>query len=392
MRFGPKILLPAIVLLAGIVATTGVILIRPTAEVVPRDDRAPLVQIVPATAEAQRLQVDARGSVEPGVEAELVSEAAGRVAWVSPSLDEGRFFVAGEVLARLDASDHEVAVERSRATVERARSQLSLARSTESRRRSLRGHGASSQAVLDEAESNARIAAANLREAEAALRQAELDLDRTEIRAPFSGRVHVKQVAPGQFLQRGVAVATIHAVDYAEVRLPVSTADLALLEIPQAMRSDQMGPEPPGPRVVLFGSFGGRGERWEGTIVRSEGAVDPKTRMVTVVARIGDPYALDRDGPVLPAGLFVRAEIDGRWMSDLIPVPRRALRGQDRVVVVDAENRARERVVDVIRADADTVWVRGGVAPGDRICTTPPGVFVDGMSVRVALAGSAGPA
>jgi multidrug efflux pump subunit AcrA (membrane-fusion protein) len=137
--------------------------------------------------------------------------------------------------------------------------------------------------------------------------------------------------------------------------------------------------------VLLSAEIGGRRYQWKGRIVRTEGTLDPQTRMITAVARIEDPYARadDSDRPPLSMGLFVSAEIRGRTIDDLYELPRSALRERDgAVVIVDDEQRLRLRRVEVLRTERERVWIAAGLTPGERVVITPLDVFVEGSVVR----------
>jgi multidrug efflux pump subunit AcrA (membrane-fusion protein) len=108
--------------------------------------------------------------------------------------------------------------------------------------------------------------------------------------------------------------------------------------------------------------------------------------MVHVVAEVKDPYGRATRKPSTPlaVGMFVRAEIHGRQLENVFVLPRSALRGQDRVLVVDRDDRLHYRKVQVARSDREQVLVSGGLATGDRVCVSPLDVAVDGMKVRTA--------
>jgi len=380
MKLGPKALLPAAVLVGSLAMSAALVVARPVPEAQGVEENRPVVAVVPAVPGSERMLVRAQGTVEPRTENELVAEVGGRLAWVSPAFESGSFFAAGEVLARIEPADYEIALERARAALERARSQRKLAEASLSRSRALREAGAASQATHDQAESNAAIANANQREAEAALRQAELELARTELRVPFAGRVREKKADLGQHVARGAPLASVFALDWAEVRLPIPSEDLAFLAL-----SRTPAPGEPGPVVRLSGHYGGRRHTWQGHVVRAEGALDPRTRLVHVVARVEDPYGLAREtgGPPLEVGLFVEAEIEGREVAGAVRLPRGALRSEGEVVVVGPDAALRTRRVEVLRIDGETVFVAGGLAAGERVVARVPSTFVEGMKVRV---------
>jgi multidrug efflux pump subunit AcrA (membrane-fusion protein) len=106
--------------------------------------------------------------------------------------------------------------------------------------------------------------------------------------------------------------------------------------------------------------------------------------MVNVVARVDDPYQSNEanDRPPLAVGLFVEAEIVGSEVSDVIVVPRYAMRGDSRILIVNAKNELRSKSVEVLRIDRDDVLVQGPLAEGDRICVSPIQVVVEGMIVN----------
>ncbi|MBW2273997.1 MAG: efflux RND transporter periplasmic adaptor subunit [Deltaproteobacteria bacterium] len=390
-----KILIPVIVLLLAL----GLTVVLASARKAPESNRTaappPLVQTLRVEPSQVQFRVRAQGTVAPRTESDLVTEAAGRILAVSPRLLSGAFFEPGDRLVRIDPRDYEASLAGARAAVARGKSQLALARSSLERERSMGRGGASSQAKLDSAIHAEKAATAGLEEARVALRRAELNLERTDIRAPFAGRVREKFVDVGQFVGTGARLARIYAVDYAEIRLPIPDDDLAYLDLPLGYRDDPLLPEvtpapsdsaplPRGPEVILSARFAGRQNTWRGQIVRTEGALDPETRMVTAVARVDDPYARGTDSsrPPLAVGLFVHAEILGKTQGGLVAIPRSALRPGGEVLVVDDEDRLRIRRVEIARAGAEQVWLKRGIEAGERICLTPLAIAVEGMRVR----------
>jgi multidrug efflux pump subunit AcrA (membrane-fusion protein) len=189
--------------------------------------------------------------------------------------------------------------------------------------------------------------------------------------------VRNEQVDLGQFVQRGSPVATLYATDYVEIRLPIADKQLAFLD-PELVRSGvaALHERPP---VRLFASFAGRDWNWMGRLVRTEGEIDLKSRMVHVVARVENPEG-DGQAPV-PVGLFVNAEIRGQLARGVIELPRVAMRDQSRVLVIDAENRLRFREVGLLRIERDTVLVQSGLEAGERVCVSPLQTVVEGMAV-----------
>ena len=377
-----KRLAPIVIL---IITVLGVIILNATAPTPARvePERAiPTVRTIDATPRKLHLLVRSQGTVTPRTEADLVAEIDGRIVWIAPTFAPGGFFDAETPLIRIESRDYELALDRARANVQSAASERKFAASELARQEGLSSGGVASASQLANARRAATVAEANWLDAKAALEQAERDLERTEIRAPFAGRIREEGVDVGQFVNRGSMLARLYATDYAEIRLPIPDDQLAFLDIPV--------PEPGAPldvggaEVRLTALFAGQPNEWIGHIVRTEGEIDPRSRMVNVVARVEDPYRTKSATPSVPlaVGLFVQAEIKGPEVENVIVVPRYAMRNDSQILVVDSNNALHSRTVDIIRIDRDDVLVRGPLAEGERICISPLQIVIEGMPVR----------
>ena len=381
MRRVLMIVLPILVLAVGAYGALIMIKARPESEQLPQQVMLPLVQVMKVEPETRQLAVHAQGTVAPKTASQLASEVSGRVIWVSPALVVGGFFSKGQVLLKVDRREYELGVIRARATVARAKLRLA----TEEQEANLAkeeweslGRGAPTPLVLREPQ--IKEAAASLAAAEATFEQAEYDLERTEVKAPYSGRVRSKEVDVGQFVSRGSSLARLYSVDFAEVRLPIPDSELAYLNLPLDSRGQSLST--PGPRVILNSEFAGKNHRWIGYIVRTEGEIDARTRMVHAIAQVKDPYGQgsDLNRPPLAVGMFVEAEIQGKWVKDVFMVPRSVLRGEQ-VLVVDGRNRLYYRKVKILRAEQDHVLITSGLKAGEQICLSVLEIPVNGMRV-----------
>ncbi len=107
--------------------------------------------------------------------------------------------------------------------------------------------------------------------------------------------------------------------------------------------------------------------------------------MTYAVARIEDPYCMGAASvgkSPLPMGTFVAATIQGTTVENVVRVPRIALRGNDQLLFVDADNSLQIRTVGVLRADADYAYLDGATIVGDRFTMTAIESPLNGMSVR----------
>ncbi len=385
------ILLPLLIIALGLAGAWAMYASRPEAKTQIPETPAPLVRVHPVVLEDVQLRVASQGTVTPRTESTLTAEISGRVIEVAPSFESGGFFEKGQTLLRIDPFDYEQAVIRAEAEV--AQAELAIAQEeaeAEVARREWESLGEGEAPPLTRRAPQLARARAALQAAEAALSQAKRNLERTTVRAPYAGRVRSKQVDVGQFITANNVLATLYAVDYAEVRLPLADKDLAFLDVPYGYRGEGARR---GPRVQLKTQFAGAEHTWEGRIVRTEGEIDPQSRLVHVVARIKNPYGRGKNGerPPLAVGMYVEAAIEGRLFEDIAAIPRAALREGDRVLVVDADNRIRFRQVDVLRTDATTALIRSGLRGGERVCLSNLGAVTDGMKVSLSNAPETGP-
>lgn len=385
-----KILIPIGILCLAIVVTVVLVASKKKPETKPVETKPTLVQVIPAESRSETFKVRTQGTVAPRTETSLTSEVSGRILRVSPAFYAGGVFETGDVLLEIDPSDYESAVARAEFTLEQARLSYAQeqARGEQARKEwSSLSKGEPSPLALREPQLQAE--AANIGWATAALEKAKRDLERTTIRAQFTGMVREKKADVGQYVSLGTPLGTIFAIDVAEVRLPISLEQLAYLELPTSFQGRVKSQQ--APPVALKARIGGREQQWEGSIVRTEGAIDLNTRMVTCVAQVDDPYGVHHESSGMPLsiGLFVEAEIQGKRVEEVVVLPRQALRGSDRLLVVDEDNNLSTRVVEVIKSDAEQVIIAGGVAPGELVCLTALEFVVEGMAVEpVAMDGT----
>lgn len=377
------IVLPIAILAFGAIAA--IVMLKSRAPVPTRSGipYAPVVRVMEATPASHQFIVTAQGTVMPRTEATLMAEISGRVLSVAPAFAAGGFFNQGEILVTIDPRDYELAVITARGQVAQAqvRAETEEAQAKVAREEWAElGNGEDSPLATRELQ--LKEARAALASAEAALEQAKRNLERTRIRAPYDCRIREKMIDVGRFAAMGSPIARIYAIDYAEIRLPVPDSELAFLELPQGR--SPIPDNPGGPTVLLHGEYAGARHTWKGRIVRTEGEIDPVSRMVHVVARVDDPFGggSEHGQTPLAVGLFVTAEIIGRTVENAFVIPRSAVRNKNSVLVVDDEDVVHFRNIEIIRMDRDEAIVTGGLSAGERVCVTNLAIATDGMKIR----------
>lgn len=359
--------------IAGLIIATG-----PKLDPQPPTPNAPMVRAATAVQETVQLSAITHGTVLPRTESELVPEVSGRVIAISPNMVSGGFFRKGDLLLEIDPLDYEVSLEQAKAALASTRSELTNAKKAHERQLDLAKRQSTSQSQKDDALNRLRLAHASLREARARLMRAERDLQRTRVIAPYDGRVRNEKVDIGQFVNRGAPIANLYATDLAEVRLPLHDEELAYLDLPLAGTPFNNRE----PTVVLRAQFAGQQHTWEGRVVRTEGELDPRTRMINVIAQVEAPYEQTDNRPPLAVGLFVEAEIIGHLVNNIFVLPRSALQPNEQIYVVGNDNRLQFRDVTILRSVDENIYITDGIRPGELLCLSPVNNAVPGMLVQ----------
>ncbi|MBE1300687.1 MAG: efflux RND transporter periplasmic adaptor subunit [Alteromonadaceae bacterium] len=356
------------------------------------DRPAPSVVVETATMSAQpySVWVDSYGTAEALTRTSLVAEVNGRVVEVSPNIRPGKTFKQGDVLVKLDDRNFKVEVDVAASALadaelkylqEVAQAELAAKEWNEPPE----GEAAQQLALR---KPQVAAAEASFRAAEARLAKAKLDLERTQIKAPFDGKVLTQAIDIGQVVSPSQAIADIYSVDVVEVRLPVKSYDLQHLTLP-----DENTTTADLPVVLLESDIGSRTYQWEGEIVRTEGAFDPATRMLYIVAQVKEPFVNTTDRPAMRIGQFVRAKVQGNSYQDVMVIPRRAV-SQDFTISIARDGILNKRQVQPIWTDKDSVVIATATTlgadgyeafvmnPGDEVILTPTANLPNGTRVK----------
>lgn len=214
--------------------------------------------------------------------------------------------------------------------------------------------------------------------ARAARDQAQLDLERTEVRAPFDGRIRQTMADQGQFIGPGTPVADVYEDTLAQVRLPLTDAQAALLNLPFGDELTQAAQ----PSVTLHGRALGEDHQWSARLVRTEASLDPQSRMLYAVAELPEPFNTERHGAPLLMGSFVTAEIEGKPLTDIVSLPITAVFQRDRLYSVSENGEVVEKQVRVLTIEGERIWVKGDLWDGEPVITDR-----QAMSARVCRSG-----
>lgn len=379
-----QIILPFVILLGAGFFGWVIVHSKPAPEEHTPPPRVVAVETVTVQPQTVNLGVESQGVVRARTRTQLTPEVSGRIDAVSPNFRDGAIIKKGEMLIRIDAVDYEAALANAQANL--AQAKFNLAQEQALSEQALAdwedlGRGEPSDLALRKPQ--LEQAQAMIDSAESAVTRAQRDLERTELRAPYDGRVIEQTADVGQFVSPNTPLGTIYATDIAEVFLPLSADELARLDLPTEL--DAMG-KGEGPSVTLSTNFGGREFSWQGQVVRTGATFDERSRLLDVVVEVPNPLQGDAAQPGRPAlkpGKFVQAEIEGREARSAFVVPRYALREGDTVLIAKADNTLSQRKVTVIQADTEFAIISEGLEAGDRVITSPVEYVIEGMSLVV---------
>lgn len=374
-----KVLLPFVVLGFGFLGFSLLQQLKSEPEQRETVIHLPLVETISVHAQSHRIDIHSQGTVQPQTVAQLTPLVGGPVTFIADNFKEGGFIEKDQVLLKIQTFDYEQALTTARANLAQAKLQLQREKAEAVlARQELNALAEGTTDPLALREYQVAQAESALAAAQAEVDLAERNLARCIIRAPFQGRVTQKAVDLGQFVSIGQPFGTVYALEAVEVRLPITTRDSAWLDLPLGQSFEGKT------RALLEAQVGETRHRWEGQIVRTDGMIDPKTRMIQAVASVKHPFG-KKEWPAafpLTPGLFVQATIEGKVQEGCFQIPRDALWEGDRVLCLQDDNRLFFREVNIIHHTRDHVLINKGLEDGTQIVTTRLEAVVEGMKVR----------
>jgi RND family efflux transporter MFP subunit len=327
-----------------------------------------------------RANITAMGTVVPSREVTLQAEVSGQITHIAEQFTPGGRLPKGRTAVRIDPRDYEVQVTKARSALTRAEAELDLEQGKqEVARQELSMFEKDSELPVSETGLALRRpqlaqARAEVESARADLRQAELDLSRTEVSVPFNSLVTARSVNIGSQVGGQDDLATLAGTDTYWVRASVLMNQMRFIDL----KAREGNP-------VRITSQSGTGE-WTGHTLRLTGEVDEQTRMATLLIAVPDPLDQKAQGQPMMLNDYVRVEIQGRLLPDVFSLPRRALRENDAIWVME-DNRLDIRSTEVVWKDSANVYIRKGLAPGDKVVLSPLSTPVQGMRLQAAPSG-----
>jgi len=365
-------ILPLLIIALGLLIAFIIYSNKPAAKRRPSHPKSLTVETIKLQAQDFPVLIHTQGIVEPRTTTTIIPRVSGEIIKVSNQFRPGGFFEPGDILMTIDPTDYSLDIKSAQATLAEAmfnfaEEQAQANQASENWKRLDRA-GTPSDLVLHKPQLARAQAVAD--SARAQLQKAKLNLQRTKIKAPYAGRILEQFVDRGQYVSPGNPLAKVFAIDYVEIRLPITEKQRGMIELPRPFRGEANKPYK-GPEAVIFASVGGKEYRWNGRVVRTEGSVDRATRQVFVIVQVDNPYQRHSDDrPPLEIGQFVKADIKGTVLESVYALPRTAVQGNDTIMVVDKESRLQRKKIKVLWETQNQLLVKESLTEGEQLCVT----------------------
>ncbi len=302
-------------------------------------------RLVPVTVE-DRLSLPA--TVEPWTDLELLAQIHGRVVEIPVKL--GDRVAAGDVIARVDPRDYELAVTSARAAFE-------LARAERSRIQDIFERGLVSRAEMDRA-------ASQFDAQEAALHHAEIQLERCTIAAPLSGTLNRLDIDVGTLLKDGDPVGQIYELGRVKIVVGIPESDVDPVRTLEKIE-------------VIIPALGDR------RVIGRPYALTSDSKSLARLYRL-ELEVRNPDGKILPS-MFGRAEVVKSRVPDSVAIPLYSViaRNNENFVYVVNDSHAVRREVELGILDGWMIQITKGLKPGDRVLVVGHRNVNEGQEVSV---------
>lgn len=374
MKSKKQIIIPLIILAAGIAALVVFTSMKKPPEEKAEIDNTPIVEVEPIDVKPMTLHVGSYGVAQPKYEIDLVAQVSGQIVELSDTFVRGGFIKAGHLLARIDPNDYEAALIEAQADLATARAALEMeVAQGKVAEREWQQITNSSPTELSLRKPQLAKELARVKSAQASVLRAERNLERTKIVAPYDAMIESRIIGLGSFVGVGNNIGKLLSTDSAEIRLPVADNQLKFL----INEGDKAS-------VQLNGLYAGKDITWHAEIARGEGVIDDNSRMSYLVAEVIDPYNLKGDENKTPLrfGSYLKAEILGVSLEKGAKIPR-YLVNNGRVAILDSDSKLHFTNVEIVRQDGKNVIVSSGLADGDQLIVSALDYPVEGMKVAL---------
>ncbi len=329
------------------------------------------VRVAPATVGDFPVYFKALGTVTATNTISVRSRVAGEL--VKVAFQEGQMVKAGDLLAVIDPRPYEIALQQAQGTLAQDQAQLKNAQMDQQRYKELFAQDSIAKQTLDTAVALVGQYQGTLLTDQANVNNAKLNLEFTQIRAPISGRVGLRQLDVGNLVAANdtTALAVITQVQPISVifTLPETTLDPVLARV----RSGATLP-------VEAWDRGDRAQQASGVLHSIDNQIDTTTGTLKFKA-----YFDNKDLALFP-NQFVNVHLLSDTLKDVVLAPSAAVQFGTNgtfVYAMDGDNKVRIRPLKIGASDGNVTVIEEGLAKGDRVVLEGTDRLRDGSTVEV---------
>ncbi|MCG8684250.1 MAG: hypothetical protein MI892_05205 [Desulfobacterales bacterium] len=362
---------------------------------------------------------------------QAIPEVSGQVVVMDEKIKKGYFIKKGEVLLRIDTRAYGLAESRGVAEVMSIEAQLKeLAQSKKNtqrlleiekkaltiaaqeleRKRKLFEKQFISASDLEKEETNVlarqsavdsltnalklipaqeRALQAQKRSGESSVAERRLDVSKTEIRAPFDGRISKVNIERFQYAPAGTVMLEAESIERAEIPVQLSPMEFfKLLPKDRTTAFDrvpdiEMIREAIGVSAIVRLPLGTEHIiEWEGQFSRTGESIDPETGTLTFFVTVEKPYAnlIPGKRPPLATNMYVEVELSGKVLQNRFVIPRSAVHNQA-IYICTPDNRLEIRDVDIEFSMEELAVLTNGVSENEILVLSDLVPAVAGMKL-----------
>jgi len=288
-----------------------------------------------------------------------------RVDGVIESLNfkEGSLVTKGQLLYTIDPLPFKEKVHQAEANLAEMESRLAKTKSDYDMMVPLAKMNAVSQRELIAAKSAYGAATASIKAATANLENSKIELGYCTVVAPISGLIGISKVRVGDYVRPGAASVLNTVSDLGDVRVRFTISEQEYLRIFREITKKDSGLKGAGKSISLVLSDGSVYPE-TGTISFADRQIDPTTGAVTLEAAFANPDRLIRPGQ------FVKVNVVTDVRKNALVIPQRSvieMQGMYQVFVVDSNNKAEMKMIQVGRSFKDSYIVTDGLTANDKV-------------------------
>lgn len=306
----------------------------------------PVFDAVVAGSFSVERKIEAPGTVLPSENTDLHPEISGRV--VAINFKEGSFVKAGTLLVKLFDNDLQ-------AQLRKLEVQLRVAEATEKRQKELLAINGTSQQDVD-------LAVLNVSNIKADMEIVKVNISKTEIRAPFDGRLGLRNISLGAYITPQTIITNIAQTNSVKVEFSV----------PEQYASEMVQ----GKMVALKTTA--TGHNYNARVLAAQNTITQESRNLQVRALV------ENTDTYLTPGAFVQVSIEIGGSKQAIMIPTQAIIPSTRFknVIVSENGKAVFRVVNTGYRDSARIEITSGLKSGDTVITTGLLTLKEGMPVK----------